>query len=123
MVHKHLERLRRILRSSRVKCAEAEAKLAEAVADGNAKLTESEQRFHVSDAKRRDAEAKLVQREAMLQHSIEESDMDKRARQACVEEIILLRHRSGEIQESLHVLEEEKRTRLQKEQKARHSLL
>ena len=123
MVHQHLERLRRILRSSRVKCAEAEAKLAEAVADGNAKLTESEQRFHASDAKRRDAEAKLVQREAMLQHSIEESDMDKRARQACVEEIILLRHRSGELQESLHLLEEEKRTRLQKEQKARHSLL
>jgi len=123
MVHQHLERLRRILRSSRVKCAEAEAKLAEAVADGNAKLTESEQRYHASDAKRRDAEAKLVQREAMLQHSIEESDMDKRARQACVEEIILLRHRSGEIQESLHLLEEEKRTRLQKEQKARHSLL
>ena len=123
MVHQHLERLRRILRSSRVKCAEAEAKLAEAVADGNAKLTESEQRFHASDAKRRDAEAKLVQREAMLQHSIEESDMDKRARQACVEEIILLRHRSGEIQESLHLLEEEKQTRIQNEHKARHSLL
>ena len=123
MVHQHLERLRRILRSSRVKCAEAEAKLAEAVADGNAKLTESEQRFHASDAKRIDAEAKLVQREAMLQHSIEESDMDKRARQACVEEIILLRHRSGEIQESLHLLEEEKQTRIQNEHKARHSLL
>jgi hypothetical protein len=123
MVHQHLERLRRILRSSRVKCAEAEAKLAEAVADGKAKLTESEQRYHASEAKRRDAEAKLVQREAMLQHSIEESDMDKRARQACVEEIILLRHRSGEIQESLHLLEEEKQTRTQNEHKARHSLL
>ena len=110
MVHQHLERLRRILRSSRVKCAEAEAKLAVALADGNAKLTESEQRYHASDAKRREAEAKLVQREAMLQHSIEESDLNKRARQACVEEIILLRHRSGEIQESLHLLEEEKRS-------------
>ena len=58
MVHTHLQRLRIMLRSSRVKCAEAEAKLAEAVADGNAKLTESEHRFHASDAKRRDAELK-----------------------------------------------------------------
>ncbi len=63
MVHTHLERLRIMLRSSRVKCAEAEAKLAEAVAAGNAKQTESDQRFHACDAKRRDAEAKLVQTE------------------------------------------------------------
>ncbi len=74
-----------MLRSSRVKCAEAEAKLAEAIAAGNAKQIESEQRFHACDAKRIDAEAKLVQREALLQHRIEESDMDRRARQACVE--------------------------------------
>ncbi len=86
-----------MLRNSRVKCAEAEAKLAEAIAAGNAKQTESEQRFHACDAKRIDAEAKLVQRESLLQHKIEESDMDRRARQACVEEIILLRSRSGEI--------------------------
>ncbi len=59
----------------------------------------------------------------MLQHSIEESDLDKRARQACVEEIILRRHRSGEIQESLHLLEEEKRARILHENKARHNLL
>ncbi len=125
MVHAHLDRLQRMLKSSRVKCVEAEAKLAEAVADGEAKPTESEQRYHASEAKRRDSEAKLVQREAMLQHRIDESDMSKRARQACVlvEEIISLRQRSGEIQESLNLLEQEKRTRTQHESKARHSLL
>jgi hypothetical protein len=41
MVQTHLDRLRR-LKSSKFKCADAEAKVAEAVADAEAKLTESD---------------------------------------------------------------------------------
>ena len=45
------------------------------------------------------------------------------ARQACVEEILLLRKRSVEIQQSLNLLEEEKLTRIRHEYNARRSVL
>ncbi len=66
MVHKHVERLRRWLKSSKVKCAAAEAKLAEAVREAEAKLTESGQRLAEAEAKRTDAECKLVERDAII---------------------------------------------------------
>jgi hypothetical protein len=123
MVHKHVDRLRRWLKSSKVKCAAAEAKLAEAVLEAEGKLTESGQRLAEAEAKRTAAECKLVERDAMLEQSIRETDLGKRARQACVEEIHLLRKRSVEIQQNLNLLEEEKLTRIRHEYNARRSVL
>ena len=133
MVHTHVERLKRLLRSSEDRRADAEAKLAHTLADAEAKLAhaladaaakqrESDQ--NLSDAKGRiaDAEVKLVERERViaslqlskatledtLNQSIQETDFGKQARQACKEEITLLRHRSGDILASLGKLEAEK---------------
>ena len=116
MVHKHVDRLRRWLKRSQVKCAAAEAKLAEAVLEAQGKLTESGQRLAEAEAKRTAAECKLEQ-------SIRENDMGQRARQACVEEIVLLRKRSAEIQQNLDMLEAEKLTRTRHDYNARRSVL
>ena len=116
MVHKHVDRLRRWLKRSKVKCAAAEAKLAEAVLEAQGKLTESGQRLAEAEAKRTAAECKLEQ-------SIRENDMGQRARQACVEEIVLLRKRSAEIQQNLDMLEAEKLTRTLHDYNARRSVL
>ncbi len=52
MVHKHVDRLRRWLKSCTLKCAAAEAKLAEAVLEAERKLAESGQRLTEAEAKR-----------------------------------------------------------------------
>ncbi len=118
------------MKSSKVKCAAAEAKLAEALLEAEVKLTESGERLAEAEAKRTAAECKLVERDAMLheskcalQQSMRETDMGQRARQACVEEILLLRKRSVEIQQNLNSLEEEKLTRIRHEYNARRSVL
>jgi hypothetical protein len=80
MVHKHVDRLRKLLRQSESKCADVKAKLAEYVAAGEAKLVEylvageaklveyvaAGEAKLASEAKRVDAEAKLAEREAKL---------------------------------------------------------
>ena len=113
MVHKHVDRLRRWLKSSTLKCAAAEAKLAEAVIEAERNLAESGHRVTEAEAKRTAAECKLLERDAMLheskcalEQSIRETDMGQRARQAYVDEILLLRKRSVEIQQNLNLLEE-----------------
>ena len=130
MVHKHVDRLRRWLKSSTLKCAAAEAKLAEAVIEAERNLAESGHRVTEAEAKRTAAECKLLERDAMLheskcalEQSIRETDMGQRARQAYVDEILLLRKRSVEIQQNLNLLEEEKLTRIRHEYNARRSVL
>jgi hypothetical protein len=70
MVHQHVDRLRKLLRQSESKYADAEAKLVEYMAAGKAKLDEyvsaGEAKLADSEAKRADAEAKLAEREAKL---------------------------------------------------------
>ena len=128
--------------------AAGEAKLVEYVAAADAKLDEyksaCEAKLADSEAKRADAEAKLAEREAKLlegerviaglqdnkvslqetlKQSMLEINMGKLARQACEEEITLLRKRSGVILESLDSLEAEKLARKQHHYKAKNSVL
>ena len=148
MVHTHVERLKRLLRSSEDRRADAEAKLAHTLADAEAKLAhaladaaakqrESDQNLSDAEGRIADAEVKLVERERViaslqlskatledtLNQSIQETDFGKQARQACEEEITLLRHRSGDILASLGKLEAEKVARKQHEYKSKNSVL
>ena len=108
MVHTHVERLKRLLRSSEDRRADAEAKLAHTLADAEAKLAhaladaaakqrESDQNLSDAEGRIADAEVKLVERERViaslqlskatledtLNQSIQETDFGKQARQAC----------------------------------------
>ncbi len=112
MVHTHLERLRRMLNNSETRRKEVETKLA----DDELKLEESKAVI----ASLQLSKASL---EDTLNQNIQETDFGKQARQACEEEITLLRHRSREILVSLENLEEEKVARKQHEYNSKHSLL
>ncbi len=128
-----MERLKCLLRSSEDRRADAEAKLAHALADAAAKQRESDQNLSDAEGRIADAEVKLVARERViaslqlskatledtLNQSIQETDFGKQARQACEEEITLLRHRSGYILASLA----EKVARKQHEYKSKNSVL
>jgi hypothetical protein len=110
--HTHLERLRRMLNNSETRRKEVETKLA----DAELKLEESKaviESFQLSKATLEDT----------LNQSIQETDFGKQARQACEEEITLLRHRSGDILASLGKLEAEKVARKQHEYKSKNSVL
>ena len=133
MVHQHVERLRKLLRHSESKCADGEAKLA----DSEAKRADAEAKLAEREAKLLEREAKLLEGERViaglqdnkvslqetLKQSMLETNMGKLARQACEEEITLLRKRSGVILESLDSLEEEKLARKQHHYKAKNSVL
>jgi hypothetical protein len=69
MVHQHVERLRKLLRQSETKCADAEAKLVVSVTDGQAKLADAEAKKADAEAKLAEWEAKLAERESKLQES------------------------------------------------------
>ena len=112
MVHTHLERLRRMLNNSETRRKEVEAKLA----DAELKLEESK-------AVIASLQLSKVTLEDTLNQSIQETDFGKQARQACEEEITLLRHRSGDILFSLGKLEAEKVARKQHEYKSKNSVL
>jgi len=100
-------------------------------------LNNSETRRKEVEAKLADAELKLEESKAVivslqlskasledtLNQSIQETDFGKQARQACEEEITLLRHRSGDILASLGKLEAEKVARKQHEYKSKNSVL
>jgi hypothetical protein len=103
MGHPQIDRLKRRLSNSQAKRVDAESKLKQSelkLADAEAKLEESKRviaALQTSKASLQDT----------LQQSINKTDMGKLARQACVEEIKILRQRSGgEIQETLESLEE-----------------
>jgi hypothetical protein len=68
-------------------------------------------------------QANKVSLQEKLNESMLETNMGKLARQACEEEITLLRNRSGVILESLDSLEEEKLARKQRYYKAKKSVL
>ncbi len=133
MVHQHVERLRKLLRQSESKCADGEAKLA----DSEAKRANAEGKLAERESKLAEREAKLLERERViaslqdnkvslqetLKQSMLETNMGKLARQACEEEITLLKNRSEVILESLDSLEEEKLARKQHHYKAKNSVL
>jgi hypothetical protein len=133
MVHQHVERLRKLLRQSESKCADGEAKLADSEAkraDAEAKLAEREAKLAEREAKFLEGERVIaglqdnkVSLQETLKQSMLETNMGKLARQACEEEINLLRKRSGVILESLDSLEEEKLARKQHHYKAKNSVL
>jgi hypothetical protein len=103
--HSHLERLKRMLKNSENEWREVEAKLADA-------------EFTIASL-----QASKASLQSMLNQSIKETDFGKQARQACEEEITILRQRSGEILESKEKLVQENVARKQHEYKSKSSLL